>query len=69
VLQALIGNLPEGAACVLVTHDMGEARKWCDRIMVMLEGRVIEEMDAKTGVPSHPYAKKLFDPWSDLGEE
>jgi ABC-type glutathione transport system ATPase component len=65
VLEALIGNLPDEAGCILVTHDMTEARQWCDRILVMLEGKIIEELDGRTGVPVHPYAKKLFDPWSD----
>jgi len=64
VLQALIGNLPEGAACVLVTHDMSEARAWCDRVFAMLAGRVIEEVALSKATPAHPYARILFDPWS-----
>ena len=47
---------------------MSEARQWCDRILVMLEGEVIEEMDSKGGEPSHPYARRLFDPWADEGD-
>jgi peptide/nickel transport system ATP-binding protein len=64
VLEDLIGNLPPKAACVLVTHDMEEARDWCHRIYAMLAGRVIEEVDLHTGPPLHPYARLLFDPWS-----
>ena len=63
VLEALFGNLPEKAGCILVTHDMGEARQWCDRIYVMLAGRVIEVLNIKKKKPLHPYAKLLFDPW------
>ena len=64
VLQALIGNLPDNAACILVTHDMSEARGWCHRVLVMLAGRVIEEVDLSTDQPQHPYAQLLFDPWA-----
>ncbi len=64
VLEALVGNLPEGAGCILVTHDMSEARDWCDRVLVMLAGRVIEELDLSKATPRHPYARILFDPWS-----
>ena len=64
VLEDLIGNLPEGAGCILVTHDMAEARGWCDRVLAMLAGRVIEEVDLKHSEPLHPYARVLFDPWS-----
>jgi ABC-type glutathione transport system ATPase component len=67
VLEALIGNLPKTAACLLVTHDMSEAKQWCHRIFVMLEGKVIEELDMtqENPRPTHPYALALFDPWSE----
>jgi peptide/nickel transport system ATP-binding protein len=64
VLEALIGNLPKDAGCIIVTHDMGEAKRWCDRILVMLHGKVIEELKSKDDAPQHPYSKVLFDPWS-----
>ncbi|MEC9389598.1 MAG: dipeptide/oligopeptide/nickel ABC transporter ATP-binding protein [Myxococcota bacterium] len=64
VLDALIGNLPEHAGCIIVTHDMAEAKQWCDRILVMLHGRVIEELDARNDEPQHPYSRVLFDPWA-----
>jgi len=64
VLEALVGNLPPGAACILVTHDMSEARQWCHRVLAMLAGRVIEEIDLRNDTPRHPYARVLFDPWS-----
>ena len=64
VLEALIGNLPKTAACILVTHDMSSAHDWCQRTLVMLSGRVIEELDLRQHQPQHPYARLLFDPWS-----
>ncbi len=65
VLKDLIDNLPAGAGCILVTHDMPQVRKWCHRAIVMLEGRVIEEMTLPVDQPTHPYARMLFDPWAD----
>jgi ABC-type glutathione transport system ATPase component len=64
VLQALVGNLPEEAGCIIVTHDMSEAKMWCDRILVMLHGEVVEVLDGQNDVPQHPYSKVLFDPWA-----
>jgi peptide/nickel transport system ATP-binding protein len=64
VLEDLVGNLPPGAGCILVTHDMSEARGWCNRVLAMLAGRVIEEVDLSVEEPVHPYARILFDPWS-----
>lgn len=65
VLETLITNLPEGSACILVTHDMAQARQYCHRGLVMLEGRVIEELRFPDGQPTHPYARMLFDPWGE----
>jgi peptide/nickel transport system ATP-binding protein len=65
VLQDLIRNLPERAGCILVTHDMPQARTWCHRALVMLEGQVIEELVMPDGEPEHPYARMLFDPWGE----
>ncbi|HJN75440.1 MAG TPA: dipeptide/oligopeptide/nickel ABC transporter ATP-binding protein [Myxococcota bacterium] len=64
VLRDLIGNLPETAACILVTHDLAAAKRWCTRALVMLEGRVIERLKLPEDEPNHPYARQLFDPWS-----
>ncbi|MFZ5481880.1 MAG: ABC transporter ATP-binding protein [Myxococcota bacterium] len=63
VLRDLIGNLPHGAGCILVTHDLDAAVHWCHRAVVMLEGRIIEELDLRTDQPRHPYTRSLLDPW------
>ncbi len=65
VLEDLITNLPPEAGCILVTHDMPQARAWCHRALVMLEGRVVEELRLPDGTPRHPYARMLFDPWGE----
>lgn len=63
VLADLIGNLPAGAGCILVTHDLDAAIHYCHRAVVMLEGCVIEELDLRTDEPRHPYTRTLLDPW------
>ena len=70
VLEDLIQNLPPMAGCILVTHEMAQARKWCHRALVMLEGQVVEELRFPGGQPTHPYARLMFDPWGqlDLGQ-
>lgn len=68
VLEDLFGHLPGGSGCLMVTHDMRHAQRWCGRAVVMREGRVIEEVRFPDGRPTHPYAKQLFDPWSDERE-
>jgi peptide/nickel transport system ATP-binding protein len=64
VLRDLVGNLPKSAACILVTHNLPEARAWCTHAAVMLDGWVIESFDPRASMPVHPYSKLLFDPWS-----
>jgi peptide/nickel transport system ATP-binding protein len=63
VLEALVGNLPEGSGCILVTHDLQHARRWCHRALVMKDGVVVDEVRFPDGQPVHPYARMLFDPW------
>ena len=64
VLRDMIDNLPAGASCLIVTHDMPVVRRWCSRALVMLEGEVVEELILPQGTPTHPYAQRLFDPWA-----
>jgi len=47
---------------ILITHDLGLAAAYCDRVVVMEKGRVVEtapsaEIFAK---PAHPYTRKLM---------
>ncbi len=67
VLEDLVGNLPEGAGCLLVTHDLDAAIPYCDRVVVMLEGQVVEEADLRTQKAQHPYTRSLLDPWQTEG--
>ncbi|TNC09102.1 ABC transporter ATP-binding protein [Methylobacterium terricola] len=50
-----------GMAMILITHDLGLAAQYCDRIAVMEQGRLVEEGDpgALFASPRHPYTKRL----------
>lgn len=47
---------------ILITHDLGLASAYCDRIIVMKDGKVIEQSDAKKIFlrQDHAYTKKLM---------
>ncbi len=49
-------------ACMLITHDLGLAAQYCDRIVVMEKGRVVETAPTRAlfSNPAHPYTKKLI---------
>ncbi len=64
VLEDLLGNLPAGATCVLVTHDMEAVKEWCSRVAIMLDGWLIETFYSNGAGPIHPYSRLLFDPWA-----
>ena len=50
-------------AIVLVSHDLGVIASMCSRVLVMKEGRIVEEgsMEQIFYEPAHPYTKKLSD--------
>jgi peptide/nickel transport system ATP-binding protein len=51
-----------GMSTILITHDLGLAATYCDRIVVMEKGRVVETAASKAvfTAPSHPYTCKLM---------
>jgi peptide/nickel transport system ATP-binding protein len=57
---------------ILITHDLGMAAAYADRIIVMQQGRVVEGADVKTLFtrPTHDYTRKLIaaspGPYSEL---
>jgi peptide/nickel transport system ATP-binding protein len=51
-----------GMSTILITHDLGLAAAYCDRVVVMQRGKVVETAD-KTAIftaPGHPYTRKLM---------
>jgi len=51
-----------GMSTILITHDLGLAAAYCDRVVVMKKGNVVETAAAETifKAPSHAYTKKLM---------
>jgi peptide/nickel transport system ATP-binding protein len=63
ILTLLVGLCKsEGAAMLLITHDMGVIAQNTDRVAVLYAGRMIELGDTKMVVnkPRHPYTKGLM---------
>jgi len=51
-----------GMSTILITHDLGLAATYCDRVVVMEKGRVVETALSREifTAPSHPYTRKLM---------
>jgi peptide/nickel transport system ATP-binding protein len=51
-----------GMSTILITHDLGLAATYCDKVIVMEQGKVVEAADSETifRAPSHRYTRKLM---------
>jgi peptide/nickel transport system ATP-binding protein len=51
-----------GMSTILITHDLGLAATYCDRVVVMQKGRVVETASSREifTAPSHPYTRELM---------
>src|SRR5882757_2950961 len=51
-----------GMSTILITHDLGLAAVYCDRVVVMEKGNVVETAQSSTifKAPAHPYTRKLM---------
>ncbi len=58
----------EGAAILLITHNLGLIAQYADRLAVMYAGRIVEEstVDAFLDKPLHPYSNGLLNAIPDL---
>ncbi len=50
-------------SAILISHDLGLAAQYCDRIMVMKDGEIVETGASARlfSAPGHPYTRKLVD--------
>ena len=57
-----------GLALVLVSHDLAVVRTVCDRVCVLLDGRIVEQgaVDDVLERPQHPYTRTLLDAVPDI---
>lgn len=58
-----------GMSTILITHDLGLAAAYCDRVVVMEKGHVVETAMSEDifAKPAHPYTKKLMRATPRLG--
>jgi peptide/nickel transport system permease protein len=51
-----------GTSVILISHDLAVVSKVCSRILVMRDGRVVEQGDTETlmNAPGHPYTRGLL---------
>lgn len=47
---------------ILITHDMSVVAKFCDRVLVMYAGKIVENASVDTlfSHPQHPYTRRLL---------
>jgi peptide/nickel transport system ATP-binding protein len=52
----------QGIGLVFITHDLNLVRSFCDRVLIMYAGRVVEELAADAlDAAKHPYTRGLLD--------
>jgi peptide/nickel transport system ATP-binding protein len=51
-----------GTSILLITHDLGVVAQYCDRALVMLDGRIVEQATVTElfTQPRHPYTRSLL---------
>ena len=67
-VQAQVLNLlaelqrDRGLTLILITHDLGVVRHFCDRVAVMYLGRIVEQAATAElfAAPAHPYTQSLI---------
>jgi peptide/nickel transport system ATP-binding protein/oligopeptide transport system ATP-binding protein len=63
-IMELLGELQRklGLAILLITHDLGVVAEFCERVIVMYTGRIVEEAPVHQlfDEPSHPYTRGLL---------
>jgi len=62
-IVALLEKLQQdlGLTYLFISHDLGLVRYFCNRIVVMYLGRVVEILPEPQAAPRHPYTRALMD--------
>jgi len=63
-IMELLASLQQrlGLAILLITHDLGVVAEFCERVIVMYTGRIVEESPVRDlfANPAHPYTRGLL---------
>ena len=66
ILDRLVAD--RGMGLIFVSHDLRLVSSFCDRVLVMYAGRVVEEISAaELGNAKHPYTRGLLNCMPTLG--
>jgi len=72
-IMELLARLKEqlGLSLLLITHDLGIVAEFCERVIVMYTGRVVEEAAVRAlfATPKHPYTEGLLKSLPNLAED
>ncbi len=62
VLNILDGLVRDrGIGLIMISHDLNLVRNFCDRVLIMYAGRVVETLDARNmDAAEHPYTRGLL---------
>ncbi|SDS66086.1 ABC transporter ATP-binding protein [Microlunatus soli] len=62
ILDLLAAQKERGTGVIMITHDLGVARYFCDDAVVMYAGRVVERAPVRDLLdrPHHPYSQGLL---------
>jgi oligopeptide/dipeptide ABC transporter ATP-binding protein len=70
-IMELLASLQKklGLAILLITHDLGVVAEFCERVIVMYTGRVVEEAPVRDlfAKPAHPYTRGLLKSLPSVG--
>jgi peptide/nickel transport system ATP-binding protein len=63
-ILALLDDLvaSRGLGLIFISHDLNLVRRFCDRVLIMYRGRIVETLAAdRLGEATHPYTRGLLD--------
>jgi peptide/nickel transport system ATP-binding protein len=67
ILDQLVAE--RGMGLIFISHDLRLVSSFCDRVLVMYAGRVVEELaSADLGAAQHPYTQGLLNCLPQLGQ-
>jgi glutamate/aspartate transport system ATP-binding protein len=62
VLDVMVGLAQDGMTMMVVTHEMGFARKVANRVLFMDQGRIVEDSSKTFSPPRAPSVRASFWP-------
>ena len=67
ILDRLVAE--RGMGLIFISHDLRLVSSFCDRVIVMYAGKIVEELPAsKLANAQHPYTRGLLNCMPDIGE-